>query len=147
MSTTAKDLSCNIPLQEVEQTSRIGVTAYACSSKGVVDVLTKKVPAAGAEKIKFEEMDWISKALLVSCQSDEYLEIVREKATTKEMWTSLKTTYAKKSVASQTIIRKQLARLRMNEGEDVQTHLLEFEGLVRKLKTAGATLAESDLVS
>lgn len=116
-------------------------------AKGVADVLTRMAPTGEAEKAKFEEMDRISKALLVSCLSDECLEIVREKTTTKEMWTSLESAYAKKSVASQKIVRKQLARLRMKEGADMRTHLLEFDGLVRKLKTAGATLAESDLVS
>ena len=35
----------------------------------------------------------------------------------------------------------------MNDGADMRTHLLEFDGLVRKLKTAGTTLAEGDLVS
>lgn len=95
----------------------------------------------------FEETDRISKALLVSCQTDECLEIVREKATTKEMWTSLVSVYAKESMASQTIIRKQLARLRMLEEGDMRTHLLEFDGLLRKLKTAGATLALFDASS
>lgn len=85
--------------------------------------------------------------MLVSCITDDYLEVAREKLTTKEMWESLKATYAKKSVASQTLIRKQLARLRMKDGTDMRGHLVEFDGLARKLKTAGATLAESDLVT
>ena len=58
-------------------------------AKGVSEVLTGEAPEVAAERAKFEDKDRIAKALLVSCLSDDVLEIVREKMTTREMWASL----------------------------------------------------------
>ena len=55
--------------------------------------------------------------------------------------------YAKKSVINQTIMRKQLGRLRTHEGNSMRAHLHVFEDLVRQLRRAGANLIEADFVS
>lgn len=113
----------------------------------VSEALEQDVPAADPERKKFLQMDRKAKSTLVSFISDECLEIVREKQTAKAMWKALEDTFAKKSVASQTVLRKQLARLRMREGSSMRSHFQMFDELVRQLKTAGAKLEETDLVA
>lgn len=51
------------------------------------------------------------------------------------------------SVAIQTLLHKQLGRLRMKEEASIRSHLLAFDDLVRQLKTAGVKLEDRDLVS
>lgn len=45
------------------------------------------------------------------------------------------------------MVRKELARLRLRDGDDMSSHLLNFDSLIRQLKFAGAKPDESDLVS
>lgn len=114
----------------------------------VAETLTEDVPEAeGEPKNKFLKTDRKAKSLLVGFVGDECLGIVRDKTTAKAMWKALEDTFAKKSVASQTLLRKQLARLRMKEGAPMRSHFAAFDELVRQLKSAGAKLEENDLVS
>lgn len=53
----------------------------------------------------------------MSFLANEYLEVVREKTTSRDMWKALEDTFAKKSISSQYVIRKQLNRLKLKEGE------------------------------
>ena len=55
--------------------------------------------------------------------------------------------FAKKSVTSQLLLRKQLATLRMKENDTVAAHVNTFENLVRQLKVAGAKMEESDVLA
>lgn len=98
-------------------------------------------------KEMFDLADRKAKCLLVSFLADQCLEIVRDAKTAKQMWTNLNNVFAKKSVVNQTILRKQLARLRMEEGSSIREHLQSFDDLVRQLRTAGANLVEADIIS
>lgn len=114
----------------------------------VSSVLKAEAPAADhATRPKWDQLDRKAKSLLVGFLSDECLEVVREKDTAWSMWKALEETFAKRSVTSQTLLRKQLARLRMTEGSSMRNHFVAFDDLVRQLKSAGAKLEESDLVS
>lgn len=114
-------------------------------ASGVWDAVQKEAPAEAAEAAKFLEMDRKAKSLLVSLISDEYLGCVREKTTSKDMWKALEETFARKSAGKQTVIRKQIARLRLQEGSSLRKHLLQFEDLVRQLRVAGSKLEQSDV--
>ena len=48
---------------------------------------------------------------------------------------------------SRTLIRKELAHLKLSELEDLNSHLLKFEFLIRELKDAGGKPSEADLVA
>lgn len=109
--------------------------------------MQKEAPTEAAAVTKFLEMDRKAKSLLVSLISDEYLGCVREKTTSKDMWKALEETFAKKSAGKQTVIRKQIARLRLQEGSSLRNHLLQFEDLIRQLRVAGSKLEESDVCS
>lgn len=111
-------------------------------------MLKKDVPAEeDPGRAKFLQTDRKAKSLIVRFLSDECLGNVREKETARDMWKALEDNYAKKSVASQTLLRKQLARLRMKEGASMRHHLQQFDDIVRQLKSAGAKLEENDTVS
>ena len=65
--------------------------------------------------------------------------------TAKSMWKNLEAVFAKKSVVNQILLRKQLGKLRMIEGDSVAAHLPSFESLVRKLRISVAKLEEADV--
>lgn len=113
----------------------------------LLDAVTKDPPAAAEGLEKFQKMDNKASNVIISFIHDDLLDLIREKTTAKEIWTALENVYAKKSVSSQTFVRKQLARLKMTEGESVKDHLKVFDELVRQLKSAGAKLEEADMVS
>lgn len=115
-------------------------------SVGVLNNLTEIAPQAPADKVKFEEADRKAKALIVSFLANECLEVIREKSTAKDMWEALEATFATKSIGSQHLIRKQLNRLKLKEGEPMRPHLLVFDEFIRQMKTAGAKVDEADLV-
>ena len=74
--------------------------------------------------------------------------MLTEQDTSKEIWRRLEAVgYAKKPVSSQTMARKQLAKLRMAEGSSVKNHLKTFEDLIQQLKLAGAKVEENDVIS
>ncbi|XP_055612634.1 uncharacterized protein LOC129759252 isoform X2 [Uranotaenia lowii] len=110
MGTTVKELAHGIP-QFRGTASEFANWSYRVKlylkAAGVSAVLTGEAPAGGAERAAFEALDARRQSLLVSCLADECLEVVREKTTTKQMWESLETTFAKKCVADRTITRKQ----------------------------------------
>ncbi|KAI8125273.1 Copia protein [Lucilia cuprina] len=115
----------------------------------VLEAVESSLPenATEAQIRKYMKKDKKAKSVLVSCISDNYLEYVRDKSTSKAMWNALKDVFAVKSSTSQTIIRKQLARLKLSDDTKMKDHFIEFDSLVRQLKSAGAELAECDLVS
>jgi len=113
----------------------------------LLGAINEDPPTEAGALASFEKMDKKAKCVLISLIDDQYLECVREKTTAKEMWSTLENTFAKKSLVSQTLVRKQLAMLRMKKDESLQEHLLVFEDLVRQLKTAGAKLTEGDIIS
>lgn len=113
----------------------------------LLDVIKDAPPAEQNLAEQFGKKDKKAKSVLVSLIADEYLEYVREKETSKEMWAALECTFAKKSVSSQTLVRKQLANLKMKKNDDLRKHFLLFDELVRKLKSSGATVTENDVVA
>lgn len=103
--------------------------------------------ASNEKKIKYREMDTKAKCIIVSCIHDDYLDYVRDKSSAIQMWNALKNVFTVRSSTNQTILRKQLAKLKLSGDTKMMDHFLEFDGLVRQLKSAGAKLDERDLVS
>lgn len=86
-------------------------------AKGVAKVLGGIAPVAKVEKAKFDEKEWISKAFLVgflTASASETSERRRPQKHVEQFGNEVK-----KSVTSQTIIRKQLTHLRMKEDERI----------------------------
>lgn len=116
-------------------------------SLDLLDAIKNVPPAEPGLAAALSTKDKKAKTTIISLIADDYLECVRDKDTANEMWSALQNTFAKKSVTSQTLVRKQLALLKMKPGEDLRKHLLSFDELIRKLKTSGATLKENDVVA
>ena len=118
------------------------------TTKEGIPLLTKDAATAAADgREKFLKLDQKAKLQLVGFISEDCLGIVKEKETTKLMWQALEGHFLKKSVASQTIIRMKLARLRMKEGTGMRSHFQNFDDLVRQLKSVGAKLEEGNLIA
>lgn len=100
--------------------------------------------ASGAD---FLAKDKKAQDIITSFTGDNYLEYLRDQDTAKKMWDNLCSVFERKSCQSQTIIRKNLAQLKLMEGGDLQSHLLKFDELIRELKTAGGKPTEADLVA
>lgn len=117
------------------------------SSVGCIKAVMESAPTVAAEIPAFMKLDAKAQDVIVSFIHDDYIEYVRGKDTAKGMWDSLCATFEKKSAQNQTLVRKELAKLRLREGEDMNKHLLKFDSLIRQLKSAGAKPEEADLVS
>lgn len=148
MGTSTREAVCGIPQFD-------GVAGFQhwsfrvkmfLDSVGVLHTLTQDAPEAAAEKKKFEESDRKAKNHIVSFLANECLTTVCDKKTAKEMWKALENSFAKRSISTQNLVRKQLNRLKLRDGDSMRAHLLVFEDLIRQLKTAGAKIEEADLV-
>ena len=75
------------------------------------------------------------------------MEYVRDQPTPKGMWKLLCATFERKSCQGQTLVRKELANLKLLEGENLNEHLLKFDTLARQLRAARAKPSKGDLIS
>lgn len=148
MGTSTKEAVCSIPQFDGGagfQHWSLRVMMFL-DSVGVLNTLTQDTPEAAAEKKKFEESDRKAKNHIVSFLTNECLAIVCEKKTAREMWKALENSFAKRSISTQNLVRKQLNRLKLRDGDSMRAHLLAFDDLIRQLKTAGEKIEEADLV-
>lgn len=72
-----------------------------------------------------------TKAHIVSFLAKEVLAIEREQNSTKNMWKALENIFAKKSIGTQSLLRKQLNHLKLEGGKSMRAHLMAFEDLIR----------------
>lgn len=115
--------------------------------EGLKEMLTTKPPEDAARLVDHKKDDKKAKAYLVSFISDTHLEYVRGKETAEEMWSSLIKNFAKSGAASQNYLRRKLLNMKYEEGTEMRDHFKRFDECARELKSAGAMLAEGDLVS
>jgi len=81
---------------------------------------------------------------LVQTIHDNQLENVMEKKTAKEMFDALCCIYERKSITShQLLLRKKLFIMKYNENDYILEHFLQFDKVVRELKSTGAKMEKS----
>jgi hypothetical protein len=85
-------------------------------------------------------------SMIIQRIHDDYLEYVKDKNNSKEVWSALKATFERKGVANRMFLRRQLLTLKMKDEEDLQEHLLKFDKILRELRSAGAKMEEEDVV-
>lgn len=83
-------------------------------------------------------------SLLVQRIANDYLEYVKDNP--KEAWSSLCTAFERKGVSNRMFLRRKLLSMKMGENESLQNHLLQFEKVLRDLKSVGAKMEEEDIV-
>lgn len=88
-----------------------------------------------------------AKYLISSLVPDCFYGIIEEQTTAKGMVDALDAHFNVKSISNQIHLKKEIMQLKLNEGEDLNTHILKFEEMVRKLEAAGAKLSEADKLS
>jgi hypothetical protein len=97
--------------------------------------------------VELRKNDKKCKSQIIQRIADSHLEYVKDAETAYEMWSTLQTTFERKSMASQVLLRKKLLTMKFNVGTDsMNTHFLKFDGTIRELKSAGASLEQSDVV-
>lgn len=85
-------------------------------------------------------------SMLIQRIHDDYLEYVKDKKTSKEVWSALEATFERKGVANRMYLHRQLLTLKMSEGANLQEHFLTFDKIIRELKSSGAKMEEEDVV-
>lgn len=74
------------------------------------------------------------------------MEHVKDKQTAKDIIDTLEGIYERKSISGQILLRRKLINMKYNENDNMNNYLLEFEKIVRKLKSIGAKPEEMDLI-
>ena len=95
----------------------------------------------------FGKQDSKAQDIITSYVSDNYLEYIQDETSAYEMWKVLIENFERKSCQSQTLVRRELANLKLQDGAELSAHLLKFDSLVRELKAAGGTPSDGDRVS
>lgn len=85
------------------------------------------------------------KRLLIERIHDSQLEYVQDKQSPKEIWTTLKNVFERKSVASRMHLQRQILSMRFDGGR-LTDHFLRFDKLVREFRGTGAVMDDIDAV-
>ena len=86
------------------------------------------------------------KNLLIHRIAEDQLEYVKDKRTAKDAWDALRNAFERVGIAGKLFLRKQFQELRLKEGENVKSFLLQFEKVLREMKAAGVKTEEEDVV-
>lgn len=110
-----------------------------------------KVALSGKEKkpTKINDDDWvdIDERALSTIQlylSDEVLYNVRKETTAKSLWEKIETLYMGKSLSNKLHLKKQLYRLKLDEGYDVLEHMNTFNKMIIDLLKLDVKLDDED---
>lgn len=96
---------------------------------------------------QYTKNDKACKSQIVRRVAESHLEYVMDQATAFDIWVNLSNHFARKGVASQLLIRKALLSMKFNQAkETIEAHFLKFDGMIRDLRSTGATLEETDVV-
>ena len=85
-------------------------------------------------------------SMIVRRIADSHLEYVKDKRNSFQIMSALRATFERKSIASQLYLRKKLLLMKCGEGENLMHHFLEFDKVVRDLKSSGAKMEDLDIV-
>lgn len=100
-----------------------------------------------SEIAEHKRRDQKCKLQIIQRIADSHLEYAKDKTSAYEIWLSLENFFQRKGIASQLLLRKALLTMKFDTANDnLANHFLKFDKLIRKLKSTGATLEESDIV-
>lgn len=101
-------------------------------------------PSANVDKINKE--DRICKTHITRRVADSHLEYLKDRPTAFAMIKSLKTIFERASVATEIGVRKRMLTMRCSESDNLTSHFLAFDKLIRELKACGAETNDRMLV-
>lgn len=99
--------------------------------EGVWDVLNTSKP-------EINPGEWIKKdnsarATISLSVEDDQLHLIRQCTTASSMWTNLQNYHERKSLSNKVTVMRNICGLRLNEGDDVQSHIGVMSDLFLKL--------------
>lgn len=109
--------------------------------------LTDRLDAAEEkfhDKIKSKEKR--CKYLIIQSVHDCQLEIIKDKATAKQMTDGLASIYERKSIATKIFLKKELLLMKYHKSDDMKEHFLKFDRKMREFKSAGGKMDDEDAV-
>uniref|UniRef100_A0AAV1UT75 Uncharacterized protein n=1 Tax=Peronospora matthiolae TaxID=2874970 RepID=A0AAV1UT75_9STRA len=88
------------------------------------------------------------KALAIIClaMEDSQLPLVRSASGAYDAWSRLEGHFEKKSLANKLFLRRRFFTAKMEEGDDVLSHINKIKTLAEQLDAVGAPVSEDDLV-
>lgn len=95
-------------------------------------------------KIKLDEKK--CKSLIIQKIADSHLEYIKDTVTAKDIFETLENIFERKSISSQLFLRRKLLTMKCEEGGSIEDHFLEFDKVVRNLKSTGAKIDDLDVV-
>lgn len=110
----------------------------------VLDCVEEDPPEVTAE---WKKRDKKAKLIIAQFISDSHLEYIKEKGTSKLMWDTLIVSFERKGVANQNYLRRKLLTMKLEEGQSMETFFLQFDDIIRQLKSSGAVVENADVVS
>lgn len=118
-------------------------------SQDVLMVAKEELPSnvTATQRTAWNKLERKAKHLIMSVVPDEYFSLIEGKHSAKEMLDSLVIHFSVRSVTQQTQTKREIFRLQKKEGDDLSSHFLKFDGLIRKLEAAGAYVSEEDRLS
>ena len=104
-----------------------------------------------AEKLRqatvHEKRDRKCKSQILQRNADSHLEYTKDKSSAFKLWTSLEETFERRGIASQLLIRKSLLSMKFDaKNNTLANHFLQFDKLIRNLRTPDGNLEELDIV-
>lgn len=107
----------------------------------IVSVVPEQVLPAN-----FLTNDLKARRIMVECIDNSILEYVKDKVSAYGMWQGLKSIYDSISYTKRVIAFKKLIRLQYNLTDNLQIFFRSFDIIVREYKSAGGTLADTELI-
>jgi len=130
-----------------------GISGFLTKTTGEHDevmAVAGETAEAQTERMKIKEKLEMKEnkchSMLIQRIGDNYLEYVKDKKNPKEVWSALSEVFERKGVSNRMFLRRKLLTFKMENGEDLENHLLEFDKLIRDLKATGAKIEEDDVV-
>lgn len=115
--------------------------------EGCLKAVTDDPPASNSDLFaKWESDNANAEAIIIGCVAESHLQYIREQTTAKEMWNNLATAFSKANFCSETLMRRKLQRLRVDESKSFADFFVEFDDLICQLSSINVKLTERDRV-
>jgi hypothetical protein len=103
--------------------------------------------ARDAEVTKWKKKDRKAFAILSRTVSDELINKIRDAASTKEAYETLKKMFEGKDSIDKLNLRQKLHTLKMDNGKEMHSQIGEFEDIIRRLTVTGAVVQDDEKVA
>ena len=85
-------------------------------------------------------------AMICLAMEDSQLPLVRSASGANDAWSRLEEHFEKKSLSNKLFLRRRFFTAKMDEGDDVLSHINKMKTLAEQLDAVGAPVSEDDLV-